>query len=255
MTATMPAPRRSASVTVVLTEARLFLREPIALVWGMAFPVVLLVIIGSIPGTRKPSADFGGTPFINAYLPVLIGFVIAMCALNALPPVLAGYRERGILKRLSTTPVGPSRVLAAQLAVNLAVVLVTLVLLLATGRIAFDVPLPHNVVGFALSLVLGAASVLAMGTFISAVTPGGRAANAVGAIAFFPTMFFAGLWLPRAQMPHALRAVSDATPLGSAVQALYDTARGDWPHPLHLAVMAGYLVVFGLAAARFFRWQ
>jgi hypothetical protein len=34
-----------------------------------------------------------------------------------------------------------------------------------------------------------------------------------------------------------------------------DIAPGSWPHPSGLAVLAGYAVVFTVAAARFFRWD
>ena len=87
------------------------------------------------------------------------------------------------------------------------------------------------------------------------MAPSGRGANAIGALLFFPMMFFAGLWLPRAAMPPVLRDISDFTPLGAAVQALQDSAQGHWPHPLDLAVMACYALVFGVAAARLFRWE
>jgi hypothetical protein len=40
-----------------------------------------------------------------------------------------------------------------------------------------------------------------------------------------------------------------------AVQALQDSMRGSWPHPMELAVLAGYAVVFTVAAIRFFRWE
>ena len=89
----------------------------------------------------------------------------------------------------------------------------------------------------------------------SAAAPTGRAANAIGAILFFPMMFFAGLWLPIAQMPAVLRHISHATPLGAAVQALQDSAQGHWPHTLQLLTLAAYAVVFGLAAIRLFRWE
>jgi ABC-2 type transport system permease protein len=87
------------------------------------------------------------------------------------------------------------------------------------------------------------------------VVPSARVANGIGAILFFPMMFFAGLWLPRAEMPAVLRDISNYTPLGSAVQALQDSTQGHWPHPLYLAVLAGYALVFGVAAARLFRWE
>jgi ABC-2 type transport system permease protein len=72
---------------------------------------------------------------------------------------------------------------------------------------------------------------------------------------FFPLMFFAGLWIPRATMPASLLRISDFTPLGAAVQAMQDSMGGSWPHPSGLAVLAGYAVVFTVAAARFFRWD
>jgi len=49
--------------------------------------------------------------------------------------------------------------------------------------------------------------------------------------------------------------ISDFTPLGAAVQALQDSMRGSWPHLSALAVLAGYAVVFMVAAVRFFRWD
>jgi ABC-2 type transport system permease protein len=68
-------------------------------------------------------------------------------------------------------------------------------------------------------------------------------------------MFFAGLWLPRAQMPPVLRHISDATPLGSAAQAIGDTLAGRWPHVWTLGVMAAWALGFALAAVRLFRWE
>jgi ABC-2 type transport system permease protein len=56
-------------------------------------------------------------------------------------------------------------------------------------------------------------------------------------------------------MPASLLRISDFTPLGAAVQAMQDSMGGSWPHPSGLAVLAGYAVVFTVAAARFFRWD
>ena len=72
---------------------------------------------------------------------------------------------------------------------------------------------------------------------------------------FLPLMFFAGLWKPLATMPAALRRVSEDTPLGAAVAALQHTMSGQWPSASGLALLAGYAVVFGAVAWRFFRWE
>jgi ABC-2 type transport system permease protein len=246
----------SALRKLTITEFRLFARERIGLIWGVGFPVLLLIIFGSIPSFRSPvSKSLPGVSILDAYVPILIAFVLAMLALNVLPPVLAGYREKGILRRMATTPVGPSRVLMAQFAISLGVTTVTLIVLLAVARIAYHVALPRQAGGFVLAALLAAAALLSIGFFVSAVAPTGRIANGIGAIIFFPLMFFAGLWLPIASMPSILQHISHATPLGAAVQALQDSWQGSFPQSLQLITLAAYAVVFGVAAARLFRWE
>jgi len=248
-----PARPRRALKNLALTEARLLLREPVALFWGLAFPMALLAVMGL--ASSGPQSDLGGLRLVAVYEPILIAFVTVAFAIQGLPAVVAGYRERRILRRLATTPVGPVRVVAAQLAVNLAVALVATAGILAVARLGFGVPLPGQPAGFLVTYVLAAAAMLGLGMLIAALAPTGRAAGVVGTMLFFPLMFFAGLWIPRAQMPASLRQISDFTPLGAAVQALQDSMRGAWPHPAGLAVLAGYAVVFTVAAVRFFRWE
>jgi ABC-2 type transport system permease protein len=156
------------------------------------------------------------------------------------PTYLATYREKGILRRLSTTPVHPAGLLGAQVAMALLIALFAVTLVLGVGIVAF---------------VLAAASLLSVGVLVAAVAPSGRAASGIGTMLFFPMMFFAGLYVPRDAMPAVLRRIGDFTPLGAGVQALQDAAGGAWPQPLHLAVMAAFAVVAGLAAARLFRWE
>jgi ABC-2 type transport system permease protein len=249
------AARRSALGRLTSTELKLYLRERVGPIWGVGFPLLLLIIFGSIPSFRQPRQVFGGFAELDAYVPILIAFSLAIMSLSGLPMVLAGSREKGVLRRLRTTPMGPVRVLTAQLAVNVAMAAITVVLVLTVARLAYGVFLPRQLAGFVLAALLAAAALLAVGLFIAAVAPSGRAAQAIGTITFFPMMFFAGLWLPIAQMPALLRHISHATPLGAAVQALQDSAQGHWPHPLQLVTMAAYAVVLGLAATRLFRWE
>jgi ABC-2 type transport system permease protein len=229
-------------------------REPLALFWGVLFPVVLLIVLG-IATSKKPQHRLGDVKFIVAYTPVVMVFSLTILALNGLPSILASYREKGYLRRLSTTPIGAWRLLAAQLVLNFGVSAVAVVLIAATARMGFGVPLPDQVAGFVLAMVLGAAAMLGLGTLISAVAPSQRVAGLVGSLLFFPMMFFAGLWVPRAEMGSVLRHISDFTPLGALVAAVQQTTAGHWPGAGHLLVLPAWAPILCVAAGRLFRWE
>jgi ABC-2 type transport system permease protein len=245
----------NSSGKLILNETRMFLREPVGVFFALAFPSILVVILGSVKSFRSPSADLGGLRVIDLYVTIAVTLVIAMIAVTSLPSILASYREKGVLRRLSTTPVHPAMLLVAHLVVSLAIGLISVILVMGIGRAVFDVPLPRQLGGFILALVLAAAALLAIGLFVAAVAPNAKAGNAIGVILFFPLMFFAGLWAPRESMPPMLQHIGDYTPLGAGEHALHEATMGSWPQAGTLGVLVAYLVVFGLAAARLFRWE
>jgi ABC-2 type transport system permease protein len=250
---TGPAHPQSALRRLITTEARLLLREPIALFWGLVFPMGLMIIMGLL--APRPQRDLGGLRLVDVYEPIVIAFVIAVLALQGMPTVLVNYRERGILRRLATTPVGPVRVLAAQLGVNIAVALTTTAGIIAVGALGFGIALPRHFAGFLAALALLICAMLAIGLVVAALVPTARSAGVIGAALFFLMMFFAGLWVPQALMSHALLQASDYTPLGAGVRAVQDSVFGGGPALSALAVLAGYAVAGAVLAARFFRWQ
>lgn len=245
----------SAFARMTVTESRLLAREPGFVFWALAAPTVLLVIFGCIPSFRAPDPDLGGLRLIELYVPVLIGMALTIQALQGLPTSFATYRERGVLRRLRTTPVGPATLLGAQLVTMAATTVISTLLVLLVGRVAFGVGLPAQPLGFVLALLLSAAGLYALGLLIAAVAPTARSTTAVGGLLFFPLMFLGGLWLPREAMPALLRRIGDFTPVAAAVQALQDTSAGSWPQPLHLLVLAGWAVAAGALAAKMFRWE
>jgi ABC-2 type transport system permease protein len=248
--------KMSALASLTKTEARLFVRDPMALFWGLAFPAGLLVIIGLVfPGAQDPSPDLGGSRLVDLYAPVALGLALATLGISVLPVILATARERGVLRRLATTPVHPARMVMAQLLVHLAVAVVSGILAVAIGIAFLNVTVPENLPGFILAFLLGAASLFGIGLLIGALAPTASSAQGIGLTVYFPLLFFAGVYFPREVMSDGLRQISDLTPSGAAVQALGDTWAGRSASASSLLVMAAFAIVTALVAIRFFRWE
>jgi ABC-2 type transport system permease protein len=249
------ARRRGPAAAVLIAETRLFLREPGSLFWVFVFPSALLVILGFVPAFKEAQDDLGGRRVIDLYVPISILLALITAGVQAMPPVLTAYRERGILRRMSATPVRPSALLAAQILLHGAACLGSALLVTVVGRVAYGVALPEQLPGFSLALLLAVAAALTLGATICALSRTTKAATAVGSGAYLVMMFSAGVWLPVQAMPDALRRIVEITPFGAASQALEQAASGSWPGWIHLGILALWTVVLGIAAGRLFRWQ
>jgi ABC-2 type transport system permease protein len=245
----------SALGAMTKTETRLFFREPLLPALVLVLPVLLVIGFGLIPGFGDPSSDLSGQSGTEYIASIGVAIVLAVLGLSILPTTLGTYRERGVLRRLRATPVTPRILLGAQLLLVGGATVAATVLLVAVGSLGFGVAVPRNLAGFVLAVGLGAASLLSLGLLVAAVAPSAKAANAIGMTLFFPSMFLAGVYIPRETFSPFLRHVSDGTPLGAALAAVRDTWQGSWPHPTQVATMVGWALVAAVVAARTFRWE
>ena len=243
---------------LAVTEARLVLREPMTVGFGILLPTVILLALGSVPILREPAPDFGGLRFVDTFAPTALVLGMAVLGIQHLPSVLASYRETGVLRRMSTTPVHPGMVLAAQLIAVFAAVLISSALLVLTAWLVLDVPLPRQPLLFAAAFLVGTASLIALGVLAAAVAPSTRVANGLSMTLYLVVMLVGGLFLPRIFMPDVLVRLGDVTPPG--VQLLLDTWSGDADTAgsgplLQLAIMAVIAAVTAAVAAKLFRWE
>ncbi|MEV0677707.1 ABC transporter permease [Actinosynnema sp. NPDC050436] len=238
---------------IISIEWKLFLREPAMVGFAVFFPTALLLVLGAIPALRTPDPKFGDLRFIDAYGPTLVVIALAFLGLNRLPTTVAAYREKGVLRRFSTTPVHPSRLLVAQLAVNLLAGAVSIGLLLVVGKAVYDVDLPRSPLGFLAACLLGMLSLSALGLLVAAWAPTAGAAGGWATVVFMLVMFFGGAYLPRFLMPDLLVRVGEHLPPG--VGALQDAWLGTAPSAVHLGILAATALVAGTVAAKSFRWE
>jgi len=239
-------------ITLTRIETRLFLREWTGVFFVFALPLGLLAIFSIVNSGGLSDAE---QHIPASFLPTMaIGIGLAMLGMATLPMALATYREKGVLRRLSTTPVPPVKVLIAQLLLHLAAAAAVIVLIVGMGALAFDAALPDAPLRFVVAALLSCLGLFSIGLVIAALLPTSKGAGIVGNILFFPSMFFAGVWTPGDVMPESIRWLRDVTPMGAGMSALQDAWAGGWPDPVHTVSLLAVTAVCLAVAARYFRW-
>ena len=240
-------------VALVRTEGKLLFREPITWLAAIALPTAVLLIFGTMFASAPPDPDLGGLRFIEVFVPSLVVITLGTLGIQTLPIRLATYRERGVLRRLSTTPAHPLRLLIAQLITYLVTAVVALLLLIVVARVAFDVPLPRDPLAYLAAFLLGMSSLFTVGLLLAAIAPSARVATAIAIPLFFAVMFLGGVYIPRVALGEGLMRIGEFTPPG--VQGLQDAWMGTAPALLPLVGMAVLTLVGGAVAVRAFKWE
>ncbi len=235
-----------------------FWRNPFAAAFSVGFSLVFLVLLGA-SGAGSGHIDFlGNIRTIVYYVPGFVAYGVMATCFNVLAIIVVNRRETGLLKRMRLSPIPAWIFLAALITNALAVTAIQVVVLLAVGRVAYNVPLPHHVGAVVLAVIVGGVSFTALGLAASSLVPNQDAAGPILSIVFFVLLFLSGLWFPL-RSTSGLARISAWFPvrhLMVATFAPYDPR----PHAdayawRDLLVLGAWGVLGVLVAVRRFRWE
>ncbi len=191
-------------------------------------------------------------------VPGLAAYLLAISAVLLTALTIAGEWERGSMEQLFASPVGRLQIVLGKLLPYLVLGMIELLLVLAFGTVAFDLPVRGSA---ALLFVLGfffLVGMLGQGLLISVVAKNQLVATQAGALsALLPSLLLSGMVFPIENMPRLLQALSRVIPARYLVHALRGLLlKGNgldvlWPDLV--AQIAFAVVVLGLATARFQR--
>jgi len=205
---------------------------------------------------NKAAVETETVRFIDFLAPGMVGMTIMFTNL-AVGFLLVNWREMGILRRLGVTPLRPGILIASQ-AVSFALVsLAQVTLILAVGRLVFDVDIRGSYLWLALTAVIGVFCMLSIGYTIASFARSVQAFSAVQQLVAFPMLFLGRSYFPIDPSP-ALRPVVEFVPLTHLNDALREVINhGGGPG----ALWVSWLVLLAWAAGgyflsmRVFRWQ
>jgi ABC-2 type transport system permease protein len=260
--------RIALSRTVI--ELKEFRREREAVVFILAFPVLLLVIFSSVFGSGDDFITLPSGQGISAaqyYLTGMVASGVMQSSFQSMAISLAVERDAGTLKLLRGTPMPPIAFFLGKIGQVVVVTVVQLVVLLSVSRLLFGVPLPGDFehwLRLSWLVGIGAASGTALGVAFSSVLKSGRSAPTVVTPIVVVLQFISGVFFPYTNLPEWMRAAASVFPLRWMAQGMRSVflpegmVNAEPGHSWHLGlgalVMSVWLVVGLFIAVRTFRW-
>ena len=241
-------------------ETKLFLREPVTVLFTLALPLMVLYVLGGVFGNEAGNTDngdliYGGYGPTNWYTSAYVGLAIAGVALIGVPAHIAEYRERGVLRRFRASSVPRLTFLTSQLAVAFLIATIGSALLLAVAFPTTSVEAPESAGLFLGAFVLGAICFSAFGILLGTVLPTARAAQSAGLLLWFLSMFVSGAGPPPEVLPDSLANIGEYAPLTPVIKILQEPwLSGEWAVGQSIAVLA-IGAVSAVAAYFLFKWE
>ena len=240
-------------------QNKLFLRNPFSAFFSLAFPVMFLLLFGSLNGGGR-IAELNNIRYIQFLAPGMLAFAVISTCYTGLVTGVAINRDEGLLKRVRGTPLPPWVYITARIASAVFFSLVSAVVMVVAAVVLFHVEVIGRMLpAAAVTLLAGAACFCALGMAVAAVIPNGEAAPVIANFTFFPIAFVSDLFFPTAGAPAWVGTVGSIFPVKHFALALESTfnpfVHGSGFQWGHLAVMALWMVLAVVVAVRFFRWE
>lgn len=205
-------------------ELKLFVREPLTVMFVLVLPLVVLYVLNGVFGSEADPEVWQGLSPIDFYTSAYVALVAATAGVLSLPVHLAGYREQGVLRRFRASAVRPAALVGAHIAVTVVIATTGSVLLAIFSVVSYDAALPENWVAVVAAYAMGAVSFAALGALLGFLLPTARAAQGLGVLLFFVFMMLGGAGPPREVLPSALARIADGIPVTHAA----DLVRAPW---------------------------
>ena len=246
-------------------ELKSFFRERQSVVFILAMPAVMLVLLGAIFG-KESSAP--GVTVGDLYVAGLIGGGVMATSYQNLGLSIAFERERFTLKRLRGTPMPAAAYFIGKIIQVVVAAIAEVVVLLAIGVAFYHLRLPASLAAwwtFVWVFVLGVAACSLLGIAASSmVRSAARNGVAVITLPFVVLQFISGVYVPFFLVPTWLRDIAAFFPLEwmcrgmrsvFVPQAVSLEPGHSWQHGQTALVLSAWIVAGLVLCLTTFRWQ
>lgn len=213
---------------------------------------------GDPVAVRERQVREAGSRYIDFLIPGLLGMNIMGGSMWGIGFSIVDARRKHLLKRLVATPMSKLEYLLSFVLSRLVFLVIEMAALLGFAMLVFDVPVRGSAwlvagIGFVASL-----SFASVALFVVSRAKTIEAASGLMNVAMLPQWVLSGVFFSSANFPDAAQPFIRALPLTATIDALRATMIQGATLPAvlpQLGVLAAWMVVGLLAAARLFRWR
>ncbi len=194
--------------------------------------------------------------FIEFFVPGIIAMAIMTSSLGNALNMNAELRQKGILRKLATTPITRTDWLVSSILYQLILSVASTVAILLVSYAVFDVRL-HIGAWLPLIVVIEVIAFVGIGMLLTPFAKEAESASAVGNAFLFPMMFLSGTFFPVEVMPAFLQSFARLLPLYYVNEALRAAMIfADDPATLRMAgIAAGFAAIVFVAGTFKTRWD
>ena len=242
-------------LTLYKVEQKQFFRSPDVLVFNLCMPVVTLLIIGFIAGTKM--AGDSGLTYLESSFVAITTVGICCSAFMSIPIVIVDYRDKKILKHFYCSPCSPARLLMADVICSGAMAIISAFCVTIVACIIFGYRMEGNMIVFALTWLLTMISMFSIGLLVAAVCRTTKSMNVATTILYFPMLLFSGATIPYELFPKGMQMMAGYMPLGVGIRLMKSASVGA---PLggmleQIIILAVIAIVCTAISIKSFRWE
>ncbi|CAH0122020.1 MULTISPECIES: ABC transporter permease [unclassified Paenibacillus] len=196
--------------------------------------------------------------YIDFLVPGIVAMMIMSNNLNGVAGQIASWRERGVLRRMQSTPLSASSFIAAQITARLLMNGTQAVIVLLIGALIFGTQVNGSWLLLLFFVIIGTLAFMAIGFIIAGLAKTPESAGPIAGFISFPMMFLGGVFFPINSMPEFLQPIVKALPishLSTALRQVMNVGAGFadlWVESLTLGL---WLIAAFIAASFTFKWE
>ena len=237
-----------------LIEQKLALRSGDMLLFGVAMPVGVMILINMIAGSKQAGEGF---TYLESSFASLIAVGICAAAFMAIPLTIADYRDKKILKHFFTTPCSPMWILGSDVFCAAGTALLSAVSVAFVSVVFLGYEMRGNVLAFMGSWFLTLVSMFSIGLLMASLCRTVKSVNTVTTLVYFPMLFLSGATIPYELFPSGLQKVAGVLPLTQGIKLMKAVSMGvELEGVWKIAVLlVGITLICTVVSVKTFRWE